>query len=120
MQINNCFLRFETAILTDIPKIRYGISVRYAASEHVIFTLIISYSRISVNENRVLGGGTMVGTAKNSNGLCVHHWILPAPGDKDSNGICNRCGAEKKFVDHSSNTSGHWMRQKGQQINSGR
>ena len=56
MQINNCFLRFETAILTDIPKIRYGISVRYAASEHVIFTLIISYSRISVNETRVLGG----------------------------------------------------------------
>lgn len=90
---------------------------RYAASECVIFTLLISCSRISVNETRALGGD-MVDTAKTSNDLCVHHWVLPAPGDKDANGICNRCGAEKKFANSSSNTSGHWMRQKGHQINS--
>jgi len=60
----------------------------------------------------------MADTAKTSNELCVHHWILPAPGVKDTAGVCNRCGAEKKFADPASNMSGHWMRQKGQQINS--
>jgi len=54
--------------------------------------------------------------AQTSADICVHHWMLPPPGEKDNRGTCSLCGTVKEFADPSANSSGHWMRQKGRQI----
>ncbi len=41
---------------------------------------------------------------------CQHHWIIEPSAGPTSNGVCQRCGAEKEFQNSPDVPSAGWQR----------